>query len=154
MIRTGARLRLSPATLALGAALVGSACTPGVRVRVHNASAQWVEIAEVRNDASTRVHPLEPGRSQTFGPAVTWHVVGAAGRFELVHPGEALASRGWGPGALYRFQIGEGGCVFALPPDARLPAGRIPEQPPGYPLGPPGCREGDRGERGRAPAGS
>jgi hypothetical protein len=154
VIPTGSRLRLSPATLALGAALVGPGCTPGARVLVHNASAERVEIAEVHNDASTRLHPLEPGRSQTFGPAVTWHVVGTAGRFELLHPGEAFASRGWGPGALYRFQIGEEGCVFALPPDAPLPAERFARQPPGYPLGPPACREEDRAERERAPAGS
>ena len=141
MTRNGMRLRCSRPVLALGAALVGPACTPGARVLVHNASAEGVEIAEVRNDASTRLHALEPGRSQTFGPAVTWHVVSAAGRFELVHPGEAFASRGLRPGALYRFQIGAGGCVFALPPDAPLPAERIPEQPPGYPLGPPECRE-------------
>jgi hypothetical protein len=142
--------RLRRASLALGAILAGSACTPGARVLVHNASAETVEIAEVRNDASTRVHALEPGRSQTFGPAVTWHVRGAAGRFELVHPGYAFAARAPGPGELYRFQVGEGGCVFALPPGAPLPARPIPQQPPGYPLGPPACRE--RAER--SPAGS
>jgi hypothetical protein len=114
---------------------------PGARVLVHNASGEAVEIAEVRNDATTRLRAVEPGRSETFGPAVTWHVVGATGRFELVHPGEAFASRGLRPGELYRFQVGAGGCVFALPPDAPLPAEHIPDQPPGYPLGPPECRE-------------
>jgi hypothetical protein len=113
-----------------------------VRVLVHNASAETVEIAEVRNDASTRLHTLDPGRAETLGPAVTWHVVGGAGRFELVHPGAAFASSGLLPGEVYRFQIGAGGCVFAIPPGAPLPAERIPEQPPGYPLGPPACREG------------
>jgi hypothetical protein len=115
---------------------------PGVRVLVHNASGEGVEIAEVHNDGSTRVHALEPGRARTFGPAVTWHVLGPAGRFELVHPGEAFASRSFGPGELYRFQVGDGGCIFALPADSALPAaGRIPEQPSGYPLGPPACRD-------------
>jgi hypothetical protein len=131
----------SPAFV-LGAAVAAWACTPGARVLVHNASGEEVGIVEVRNDASTRLHALEPGRSKTFGPAVTWHVVGAAGRVELVHPGEAFASRGLRPGELYRFQVGVGGCVFALPPDETLPAERIPEQPPSYPLGPPACREG------------
>jgi hypothetical protein len=118
------------------------ACMPGPRVLVHNASGEGVEIAEVHNDGSTRVHALEPGRAQTFGPAVTWHVVGAAGRFELVHPGEAFASRSFRLGELYRFQVEEGGCIFALPADSAVPAaGAIPEQPPGYPLGPPACRD-------------
>jgi hypothetical protein len=120
----------------LGAAW-GAACMPGVRVVVHNDTRESVEVAEVRNDGSTRMHVLAPGRSQTFGPAVTWHVVGSAGRFELVHPGEEFAAGGVGLGERYRFRVEDGGCVFALPPDASLP---MPAQPPGYPLGPPACR--------------
>jgi hypothetical protein len=127
--------------LALGAALASSACLPGVRVLVHNQSGEAVEIAEVRNDASTRVHPLEPGQSRTFGPSVTWHVVSSAGRYELMHPGEGFAERSSGGGELYRFQIREGACVFALRPDTAISAERLPEQPPGYPVGPPACRD-------------
>ena len=138
--------------VAVAASLAGPACTPGARVLVYNASGEALEVAEVRNDASTRLHRLEPGRSQTFGPAVTWHAMAAAGRLELVHPGESFASRGLRPGELYRFQVGVGGCVFALPPGAPLPAERIPEQPPSYPLGPPACREREGAER--TPAGS
>lgn len=114
---------------------------PGPRVLVHNDTREPVEVAEVRNDASTRVHVLAPGRSQTFGPAVTWHVVSSAGRFELVHPGEEFAARGFRLGERYRFQVEDGGCVFALPPDASLPVASMPAQPPGYPLGPAACRD-------------
>jgi hypothetical protein len=122
-------------------AVWGAACMPGVRVLVHNDTREPVEVAEVQNDGSARMHVLAPGRSQTYGPAVTWHVISSAGRFELVHPGEEFAARGFRLGEHYRFQVEEGGCVLALPPDAPLPAESRPLQPPGYPLGPPACRD-------------
>jgi hypothetical protein len=114
---------------------------PGMRVLVHNGTREPVEVAEVHNDASTRVYELAPGTARTFGPAVTWHVATSAGRYELAHPGEAFAASGLRPGPRFRFQVEEGGCVFALPPDAPLPTRTLPAQPPGYPLGPAACRE-------------
>ncbi len=136
----GSLLRLARPCLALGV-LVPAACMPGARVEVYNRSGEPVEIIEVKNDASTRAYVLDPGGSQTFGPAVTWHVASAAGRYELTHPGEGFSSRGgFGPGEVHRFQIEEGGCVFVLPPEATPPVARPPAQPAGYPLGPPACR--------------
>src|SRR5262245_921942 len=112
---------------------------PGVVVELYNGTTEDVIVRQAFNDASVTTHHVTPGESREFGPALSWRVSVLGSVFEVPHPGDEFGrSRAFGQ-QLFRFEAQAPGCLFVLLPEQRPPVIEFPEQPRGFPLGPPGA---------------
>jgi hypothetical protein len=145
------RLAVPRAALALSALLSISPALagrlPGIGIEVFNNSGAEAAVTAVFNDGSTATRPIPPGRSESFGSGLTWHVYALGRRSELQHPGDEFAVRTWLGATRFRFQIEPSGCIFALGAAQAPPVREFAVQPRGDPIG---CREEPPAEqRGR-----